>query len=115
MIEGFYRITFTGTSGSGFGLLVFHSGVIAGADVAGAMFDGTYSEEPTSHAIDFHVTMNAPAGVTPVQTGVPLVAPLSLPISGSFLTSDIDSDTPTLLQTPLGPVNVLFKKIRDLP
>jgi len=115
MFEGFYRITFTGHFGSGFGVLVFQAGVIAGADVAGAVFDGTYTEKLATYVVDFQVTMNAPAGITPVQTGVPIAVPISLPINGSLLKNEIDSDVPTLLETPLGPVNVLFKKIRDLP
>lgn len=110
-MQGFYRMAFTGTAGSGFGVIVFHAGTIAGADVAGAIFDGTYTENAVTAQIDFSMTMNAPAGITPVQTGVPLAAPLSLPINGSLSVSDLDSNVPTLLQTPLGPVNVLFKKI----
>ena len=39
-MDGFFRIAFTGTTGSGFGVLVLHDGVIVGADVAGAIFDG---------------------------------------------------------------------------
>ncbi|MGC2659930.1 MAG: hypothetical protein WA324_18385 [Bryobacteraceae bacterium] len=115
MIDGFYRIAFTGTAGSGFGLLAFQSGVIAGADTAGGIFDGSYTAQPDTGAIDFRINMNLPAGITPVQTGIPLAAPLTMPISGSIQVSDIDGDTPTLLQTPLGPVNALFKKVRDLP
>jgi hypothetical protein len=115
MIEGFYRIAFTGTAGSGFGVLVFRTGTITGADVAGAIFDGSYTENPTTRVIDFKVTMSAPAGVTPVQTGIALVTPLNLPITGSVATNDIGGDKPILLQTPLGPINALFRKIRDFP
>jgi hypothetical protein len=115
MIEGIYRITFTGTAGSGFGMLVFHLGAIAGADVAGSIYDGSYSVGAAAQTIDFQLVMNAPAGVTPVQTGTPLASPLSLPINGSLTQNDLDGDAPTLLQTPLGPVNVLLTKIRDIP
>jgi hypothetical protein len=114
-MDGFFRITFTGTAGSGFGVLVFHKGIIAGADVAGATFDGSYTEDPTAKQLDFHVTMNAPAGVTPVQTGVPIAAPMSLPINGTILEDHIAGGKPALLQTSLGPVNILFQKIRDFP
>jgi|ERR1700730_2267520 len=114
-MDGFFRIAFTGTAGSGFGVLVFHKGMIAGADVAGATFDGSYTENPTAKQLDFQVTMNAPAGITPVQTGIPIAAPMILPINGSILEDDIADEKPTLLQTPLGPVNIVFKKIRDFP
>jgi hypothetical protein len=114
-MDGFFRIAFTGTAGSGFGVLVFHGGVIVGADVAGAIFDGSYTDNSATQALDFQVTMSAPAGVVPVQTGIPLTEPMSLPISGSVPIQNITTETPTLLQTPLGPVNVVFKKLRDFP
>jgi hypothetical protein len=114
-MDGFFRIAFTGTAGSGFGVLVLHSGVIVGADVGGATYDGSYTENTTTQAIDFQITMNAPAGITLVQTGIALTAPLSMPITGSLSPGNINSETPSLLHTPLGPVNILFNKIRDFP
>jgi hypothetical protein len=114
-MDGFFRITFTGTAGSGFGMLVLHDGVIVGADVAGAKFDGSYTDNSSTRALDFRVTMSAPAGITPVQTGIAVTEPINLPISGSLPLEDITSETPTLLETPLGPINVIFKKLRDFP
>ncbi len=113
MINGFFRIAFTGTAGSGFGILALRDGSIAGADVGGATYDGTYAENPTTGEINITVTMAAPAGITPVQTGVPLAAPISVPITATLTQADLNSDKPTLLQSPLGPVNVVFRKIRD--
>jgi hypothetical protein len=112
--EGFYRITFTGRAGSGFGILVLDRGNMAGADVAGSLYDGTYTEDPEGDSFHFQITMNAPAGITPVQTGIPIAAPLMLPFNGAVRRADIGSPVPTLVQTPLGPVNVLFQKIRGL-
>jgi hypothetical protein len=114
-MDGFFRIAFTGTAGSGFGMLVFHGGVIVGADVGGALYDGSYTNNSSTQALDFRVTMTAPAGITPVQTGIPVTEPINLPISGSLPLGNITSETPTLLETPLGPVNVVFKKLRDFP
>jgi hypothetical protein len=114
-MEGFFQIAFTGTAGSGFGMLVLQKGVVVGADVAGASYDGSYTENELTGQLDFEITMNAPAGVTPVQTGIPLTSPISLPIKASLLRDDIGTEKPTLVHTPLGPVNVLFKKIRDFP
>lgn len=112
-MNGFYRIAFTGTAGSGFGMLVFYSGKIAGADVAGSTYDGTYTENPTTHEVNYQVIMAAPAGVVPVQTGIPLVVPATIPINGTLRQDDVESGSPLLLQTPLGPVNIIFSKIRD--
>jgi hypothetical protein len=59
-------------------MLVFRAGAIAGADVAGATYDGTYKENSETGKITVEVTMAAPAGITPVQTGIPLAAPMSI-------------------------------------
>jgi hypothetical protein len=114
MFSGFFRITFTGAVGSGFGVLVFHDGTIAGADVAGATFDGSYNESAEIDRVNFQVKMSLPAGVAPVQTGIPLPAPIADTISGYFLISNIGSQNPTLLETGLGPVNLLIQKIRNM-
>lgn len=111
MPEGFYSISFTGEAGSGFGILVFSRGVIVGADAAGATYDGTYTEPASGQGFDILVMMRAPAGVRPVQTGIPLTSPAELPIKAS-LSPQFDSGNPILLGTPLGPVNIVFKKIR---
>jgi hypothetical protein len=112
-MDGFFVIAFTGTAGSGFGMLALHNGIIAGADVAGATYDGSYTLDSSAQALNIQITMNAPAGITPVQTGIPTTTPLSMPITGSLPEKNINSETPSLLQTPLGPVNVLLRKIRD--
>lgn len=114
MLQGFFRIAFTGMAGSGFGVAVFQNGAIAGADVAGGTFSGVYIEDLQSNKINFDITMHMPAGVTPVQTGIPLAAPQDIPLTGSFLLNDLLSEDPMLLQTPIGPVNIVFKKLRDL-
>jgi hypothetical protein len=115
MLEGFFRITFTGMAGSGFGLLTLQNGIVVGADVSGTTYEGSYTTDPITRVIEFQIIMNLPAGVTPVQNGIPLVAPISVPISGSLSENELGKDEPTLLRSPLGPVNVLFTKIRDLP
>ena len=112
-MEGFFYIAYTGSTGSGFGVLAFTRGVIAGADVAGSTYAGSYTEN--RGLLSFSVTMNAPAGVTPVQTGIPLAAPMELQVTGSFSQSDLDGGTPVLVETPLGPVNAILKKISEFP
>jgi hypothetical protein len=114
MIEGFFRIAFTGTAGSGFGVLVLRNGSVAGADVGGVIYDGTYTENPSTGEISIKLDMIAPAGASLVQTGIPLTTPKSVPITAIIDKANMNSDKPTLLQTPLGPVNVVFKKIRDI-
>lgn len=114
VIEGFYTIAFTGAKGSGLGNLVLMRGAIAGADVAGSTYDGTYQHNSLTKTISITVTMNAPPGVAPVQTGVPLTTPMSLKIDTN-VPEDFANGRPILITTPLGPVNVAFRKVRDLP
>ncbi len=112
MTSGFYSMAYTGAVGTGFGLIALSKGVIAGADVGGGMYDGTYVEKASG--IDFKMTMKFPAGVIPVQTGIPLTQPMTVPFDVS-LPSDLGAEKPVLLQLPMGPINVIFKKLRELP
>jgi hypothetical protein len=113
-MEGYFRIAFTGSAGSGLGILVLRDGVVVGADIGGVSYDGTYTEDVATKDVIFNVTMSAPAGVTPVQTGVPLAAPASIPLAGAIKQDDLRDNRPTLVNGPLGAVNVIFTKIRDL-
>jgi hypothetical protein len=113
MTSGFFHIAFTGSAGSGFGILVFRDGIIAGADVGGALYDGNYTENSTTGDLEIRVTMAARAGITLVQTGVPLAEPTSVPITARVSQAELMSETPVLIESPIGPVNVIFRKIRD--
>ena len=113
--NGFFRIAFTGATGSGLGLLVLHNGSVVGADTGGGIYDGSYTENPDTQALEFRITMSMPAGGMSVQTGIPLATPISVSISTSLQQNEIGSSKPKLVQTPIGPVNVLFAKLRDFP
>lgn len=109
---GFYRIAFTGAHGSGLGIIVLQNGIIVGADVGGATYDGSYDSDPVSGLVRINAIMRAPAGLTPVQTGVPLITPADIPIQ-TTITLNAPGGTPVLIDTPLGKVNVIFSKIRE--
>jgi hypothetical protein len=113
MVNGFYGIAFTGSHGSGFGIFVFRDGIIAGADLAGATYDGSYRESEPGGNIAVIITMKAPAGIIPVQTGVPLSTSMDLMIETS-LSPDFAGGRPLLVETPIGKVNVVFVKVRDV-
>jgi hypothetical protein len=112
-LEGFYQIAFTGQAGSGFGMLIFREGLVIGADVTGTLFDGSYDRTDVG-TVAFNITMAAPAGVAPVQTGVPLPGPASIPIVGELAADALLRSQPILIQTMLGPVNIAFKRLRGL-
>jgi hypothetical protein len=115
MAGAFLRVTFTGANGSGLGVLVLHNGSVVGADTGGGIYEGSYTENTAASRLDFAITLSFPAGAIPVQTGIALPMPMSVPIHASVLQDDIGTERPTLVQTPLGPVNVLLKKLRDFP
>jgi len=114
MIEGIYRVAFTGMNGSGLGILLLKNGALAGADVSGGTFDGTYEETADKRGVLARWTTRFPAGATPVQTGKPLAEPVAVP-SENTLPPDLGAGNVVRIETALGPVNVIFTKLRDLP
>ena len=113
MVEGFYAITFRGYSDWGTGMLVLFNGIVAGADIGGVTYDGFYTSN--DEAIEIALTLTVPPGTHLVQ-GIPAQSH-----QYSFkLETKIDLRTwslqqPILIQTAYGPVNVLFKKVRNFP
>jgi hypothetical protein len=112
-MEGFFYMAYTGNAGTGFGLLAFTQGVVVGADVAGSTYEGSYTND--RETLNFSLIMKAPAGIMLVQNGVPLAAPMQLPIRGVLSRADLEAGNPVLIETDLGPVNAIFKKISDFP
>jgi hypothetical protein len=113
MADGIYRIAFTGAHGSGFGVIALLGGVVAGADVGGVLYDGTYRKEKSGDHITLQITMRMPAGSTPVQTGVAISRPADIPMQVT-LPVDLAGGGPILIETPLGKMNVIVTKIRDI-
>jgi hypothetical protein len=112
VLDGFYAVFYTGKISSGFAMIVLRNGVIAGADVSGGLYDGKYTPNADKRHVDATLKLTMPPGVALV-TGVPASNetfiqefPLSLPI-------DLNEQM-VKIQTPTGPVNLKFKKIRDL-
>ena len=115
MLEGIFRIAYTGKQGNGLGVLLFQKGTIVGADSGGGIYDGFYTENADTGATDLTITLTLAAGAIPVTTGIPLATPRSTEIKTSLRQDAINGEKPTLVLSELGPVNLLFKKLRDLP
>lgn len=96
-------------------MLTLRGGTIAGADVSGVLYDGTYAEDSTTGDLDIKMNMRVPAGVALVQTGASLTAESTFPINAKLPRVAMDNEVPILLKTPLGPVNLVLRKIRDFP
>lgn len=114
MKEGFYSIVFTGIDGSGAGMLVLDTGRVIGADVGGGTYDGTYEFNEDTRMLDVDVTITIPEGHWSVTGKQAVGAPLSMTVKAS-LRRDLGAEQPMRLETSDGPVNVVFKMIRDFP
>lgn len=112
-MDGFYSAYFTGTHGSGYAVLVMHDGAIAGADATGASYDGHYRFNDKTGTYDGSVLLKPRQGTTLV-TGAKVdrvadVVPIPIRLPANFENGQI-----VRVETPAGPINVTFHKLRDL-
>jgi hypothetical protein len=111
LIDGFYAAYLTGGAGQGFVMFVFRRGTIVGIDVAGAKYDGIYSEAANGFLVKLKVSL-------PPNTL--LVQGVSTGPQGD--NSELDFQLPSdFLSQPFirvnakhGPVNVKIVKLREL-
>jgi hypothetical protein len=102
-MNAIFSVAYTGQSGRGLAVLVFLQGTIAGADMAGGIYDGTYHLTDDGGLLG-KVRMKIPAGV-PLVTGTkPATEPYAVDFEIS-LPSDMGGEKPVLLTLPVGKVN----------
>jgi hypothetical protein len=88
---------------------VFHKGFVVGADTGGGTYDGSYTENPETRALDLFITLSLPAGAEPVMTGIPLSVAMNLPIRASLRQEETAEQNPRpagVLGEAAGPVGV---------
>jgi hypothetical protein len=112
MCEGMYLFTYQGQKGAGLGMIVLTEGRAFGTDT-GVRYDGTYGPNPTRPGlVDLQLKATVPPGIGLVQ-GVP-----PQPVEYHF---DLNCTFPARgaadlqIPTPLGPVRVQVKFLRDIP
>lgn len=110
-MEGFYAVYYTGVAGFGHAVLILKDDIVSGADATGGVYDGTYASVDGG-GVSIEVVLTVPAGTTLV-TGQTLAAAYSQTIKAN-LPAEFGAGQPVPVQTPLGPVNAIFKKIRNL-
>lgn len=112
MAKALYVAYFTGVAGQSMGLFYIGDGVIAGIDVAAMQYDGTYSTSADGD-LDGMVEYVLPAGV-PLITGAPAgIMPMRVPVRLHLPLNFYDGRVLTI-DTPTGPVNARFEKIKEL-
>ena len=104
---------FTGVTGSGHAVLVMKDGVIVGSDATGGVLDGTYKDAGDGN-LDVSVTLKVPPGTWLVTGATVGREPLTQKINAT-LPENLGNGHSVGVQTPTGPVNVVFKRLRDIP
>ena len=110
-MDGIYSIYFTGSLGSGYAIFVAKDGVVTGADAAGCMLDGTYHRSD-NETINLDINLGIPPGgvlVTGFQNG----KDGDTHRIRAKIPANLGANQPILINTPTGPVNTLFRRLRD--
>jgi hypothetical protein len=110
---GIYAAYFTGASGNSLGIFLIKDGIIAGADIAGWKYDGSFSLSNDDRRIVGNIRFTIPPGEVSISGAIAGGEPLEMIVPISFPT-DIRNDEFYRIETPAGPINARFDKIRDL-
>ncbi len=113
MAKALYVAYFTGVAGQSIGLFYIGDGLLIGIDVATMQYEGAYTTKPDG-SIEGAVEYVLPAGASLI-TGAPAgVAPTRITTALNFPADFADGRVITI-ETPLGPVNAKFEKLKDIP
>lgn len=111
--KALYAAYLTGVGGQSIGLFYIGDGLIAGVDVGALKYEGSYQtmeDGSMQGAVEYilppgvSLITGAPAGIAPT----PITLTLRLP-------AGFDDGRVIAIETPLGPVNARFEKIKDIP
>ncbi len=112
MTKALYVAYLTGVAGQSIGLFYIGEGVLAGVDVATMQYGGSYTTNPDG-SLEGVVEYVLPAGVSLI-TGAPAgVAPTRISTNLKLPAGFADGRVVTI-ETPLGPVNAKFEKLKDI-
>lgn len=110
-IDGFYAAYLTGSFGQGLVMLIFRHGVIVGIDVAGAKYDGTYTDAGAT--FDVKLSIWLPPNILLVQGAN--TGPQGDNSELAFqLPANFSSQPYIRVDAKHGPVNVKLTKLREL-
>lgn len=114
MREGFFAVYYTGKAGTGLGLIALTNGTIVGVDSGGAMYDGTYTSDNNKSPLTGTLSLHVPANVALVTGAMPENEPFLLNFPLDLPADFAESQAPQTIRTAKGPVNIIFRKLRDL-
>jgi hypothetical protein len=111
--KALYAAYFSGSAGSSMGLFFIGDGIIAGIDVGTVSYDGSYAVNASNGSLEGLVEFTIPANgslITGVSGGdQPIKIPVRLNLPANF-----DDGQIILIETPAGPVNARFERIKVL-
>ena len=117
MLEGMYRLDFSGNAGFGIAALVLKNGSVFGSDVAGVQYDGSYEPTGIPGEVSMSLMLSVPPGVTLVQGVVSdhrgftfKVGPQKINLLKS---GEVTVATP--VNGPKGVVRARITKLRNIP
>ena|SRR3990167_6290826 len=111
MFEGFYTAYMSGPTGQSLAMFVFRDGIVAGADVGGGIYSGSYAIDSVEQKVSLLVKFILPeesisiAGFETEAEPIELEVPIELPIK-------IDPNAVFTIRTSLGSINSKFTKVR---
>ena len=112
-MDGIYVVYFTGMASTGYAVFVAKNGVITGADAMGGTLDGTY-EDVGDNSLNISATLTVPP-CTPLVTGMTAGQyPLEQQLTAK-LPVNLGGGGPVGVSIPTGPVNAVFRRLRDIP
>jgi hypothetical protein len=109
-IEGIYAAYMTARAGTTILLFVIKDSKLTGVDMGGMKYDGELSATKTG----FHcsVVYVIPPGVPLITGSPPATSPQRIPLEFDLPTNFASGQT-IKIDTPLGPLNARFEKLRD--
>lgn len=110
-VDGFYAAYFSSREGYGAALIAMRRGTVAGADPSGVKIDGTYANVENRYIVEVRIA--APPGALLVQGGIAGANGHSYDISFTF-TDKLDAAPFIRVDTPHGPLNVKFVRLRGI-
>ena len=113
MAKALYVAYFTGVAGQSIGLFYIGDGMLVGVDVATMHYDGSYQTNPDG-SLEGVVEYVLPAGASLI-TGAPTGAAPTRASVKLTLPADFADGRVITIETPLGPVNAKFEKVKDVP
>ena len=112
--DGIWLVEYQGKFGQGIAIIVLVGGNITGAGSRGGLWDGTYKFNEASGNLDMTLTIRFASGVA--STVMKLIGKAATSETYNFsVPANVEEHRLPPLQTLLGPISAVMRKLRDLP